>query len=47
MTRPPIAIPIAVPSGPAIGKNVVPGITKAPQPTAHPKDNAQTLSGDK
>ena len=43
----PIAIPIAVPSGPAIGRKVVPGMTKAPQPTLQPKDSAHTPSGDK
>ena len=37
----------AVPSGPPIGKKVVPGMTNAPQPTAQPNDNAQTFSGDK
>ena len=29
------------------GKNVVPGITKEPQPTMHPKESAQTLKGDR
>ena len=47
MMIPPIAMPSAVPRGPAIGKNVVPGITNAPQPTAQPNDNAHTFSGDK
>ncbi|MBE8953317.1 MAG: hypothetical protein SR1Q7_09270 [Quinella sp. 1Q7] len=47
MMIPPTAMPSAVPSGPPIGKKVVPGMTNAPQPTAQPKDNAQTFSGDK
>ena len=47
MMIPPIAMPSAVPKGPAIGKQVVPGMTNAPQPTAQPNDNAQTFSGDK
>jgi hypothetical protein len=38
----PIASPITVPHGPAAGKKVVPGITKAPQPTAQPNDSAHT-----
>ena len=41
----PKAMPIAVPTGPAIGKKVVPGITNAPQPTLQPNDSAQTPSG--
>ena len=43
----PISNPIIEPSGPARGKNVVPGITKAPHPTAQPNAKAQTESGDK
>ncbi|MBR4555005.1 MAG: hypothetical protein IKO27_05370 [Ruminococcus sp.] len=34
----------AVPAGPAIGRKVVPGITKAPQPTLHPNESAQAPS---
>ena len=30
-----------------MGRKVVPGITKAPQPTEHPKANAQTANGDR
>ena len=47
MTTAPIPMPMAVPSGPAIGRKVVPGMTKAPQPTAHPKDSAHTLTGER
>ena len=43
----PISNPIIEPSGPARGKDVVPGITKAPHPTAQPNAKAQTESGDK
>ena len=35
------------PAGPAIGKNVVPGMTKAPQPIMQPKAIAHTSSGDR
>ena len=41
-----MTIPMVVPRGPASGKNVVPGITNAPQPTAQPKAKAQTPNGD-
>ena len=41
------AIEIAVPIGPAVGKNFVVGIAKDPQPMIQPIANAQTLSGDK
>lgn len=37
----------SVPSGPATGRKVVPGMTKAPQPMMHPSESAQTSSGDK
>ena len=47
MTTAPTAKPSSVPSGPAMGRNVVPGITKAPQPTTQPKDSAQTATGDR
>ena len=40
-------MPITVPSGPATGKNVVPGMTKAPHPTLQPKASAQAPSGDR
>lgn len=36
-----------VPAGPATGKNVVPGITNAPQPMMQPRDRAHTSSVDK
>ena len=47
MISPPTAMPSTVPRGPALGKNTVPGITKAPQPTAQPKANAQAPSGER
>ena len=47
ITSPPTSIPIAVPMGPASGRNVVPGMTNEPQPTAQPKESAQTAIGDK
>ena len=47
MTTAPIIMPRAVPAGPAFGKNVVPGITNAPHPTAHPKDSAHTDIGER
>ncbi len=47
ITSVPMAIPIAVPSGPAAGRKVVPGITNAPQPTAQPKESAHTPSGER
>ena len=37
---------IAVPSGPAFPRNVLPGITKAPQPMIHPKAKDHTFKGD-
>ena len=47
MTSEPIKSPMVVPTGPAIGRNAVPGMTKAPQPTAQPKDSAQTATGER
>ena len=38
---------LTVPAGPAAGRKVVPGITKAPQPTMQPKAMAQTSKGDR
>ena len=43
----PANIPSKVPTGPANGKNVVPGITNAPQPTAQPNDIAHAPNGDR
>ena len=43
----PTAIPIAVPTGPAFGRNVVPGMTKAPHPTMKPNDSAQAEAGER
>ena len=40
----PIPMAISVSAGPATGRKVVPGITKAPQPTMQPKAIAQTSS---
>ena len=45
MIRAPIRTPITVPSGPATGRKLLPGIIKAPQPTAQPKESAQAASG--
>ena len=47
MTSVPTKRPSTVPMGPAMGKNVVPGMTKAPQPTAQPKDSAQACNGER
>jgi hypothetical protein len=47
MTRAPSIIPILVPIGPAVGRKVVPGITKDPHPTAHPKERAHTFRGER
>lgn len=47
MMRVLIIMAIAVPAGPATGKNVVPGITKAPHPMMQLKDRAHTSSFDK
>ena len=45
-----IAAPISsasiVPTVPAMGKNVEPGITNAPQPIMQPKESAHTASGE-
>ena len=38
---------ITVPIGPAMGRNVVPGMTKAPQPIMHPKAIAHTSIGER
>ena len=40
MTSPPMPMPSAVPTGPAMGRKVVPGMTKEPQPTLQPKARA-------
>jgi hypothetical protein len=37
MTARPIVIEMSVPPGPATGRNVEPGMTKAPHPTMQPK----------
>ena len=47
MISAPTPMPIAVPAGPAIGRKVDPGMTKAPQPTLHPKESAQTAKGER
>ena len=39
--------PRSDPMGPAIGKKVVAGITKAPQPTEQPKAKAQAEIGER
>ena len=41
----PIRNPIKAPNGPALGKNVVPGITNEPQPRLLPKARAKAPSG--
>ena len=38
---------MTVPIGPAMGRNVVPGMTKAPQPIMHPKAIAHTSIGER
>ena len=43
----PMASAMTVPAGPAAGRNVVPGMTNAPQPTMQPKAMAQTSSLDR
>ena len=43
----PAASAMTVPAGPAAGRKVVPGITKAPQPTMQPKAMAQTSKRDR
>ena len=47
MTRAPAMIPIAVPALPASGRNVVPGMTNAPQPTLHPNASAHAPGADR
>ena len=47
ITIAPAVIAIIVPTGPANGKKVVPGIIKEPQPIQQQKDNAQTCNGVK
>ena len=42
-----IAIAISVPIGPATGRNVVPGMTKTPQPTMQPKEIAHISNDEK
>ena len=42
----PITMPGTVPSGPATGRNVVPGMTKAPQPTLQPNASAHAPRGE-
>ena len=43
----PIPIARTVPVGPARGRNVVPGMTKAPQPTVQPKAIEKTSSRER
>ena len=45
MIKAPITMAIAVPSVPAFGRKVVPGIINAPQPIMQPNARAHTLSG--
>ena len=47
MIASPITMEMMVPVGPATGRNVEPGMTKDPQPTAQPKDMAHTASKEK
>ena len=47
ITTAPMARPSTVPHGPAMGRKVVPGMTKEPQPTLHPKARAHTPRGDR
>ena len=44
MMTAPSKIPMTVPSGPATGRKVLPGIMNAPQPTAQPRESAQAPS---
>lgn len=41
----PMSIPIAVPSGPAFGRNELPGSTKHPHPIIAPKARPHTSMG--
>ena len=45
MSEAPIAIPKAVPSGPALGKKALPGSTKHPQPMIAPRASPHTSIG--
>ena len=47
MIAAPAKTPMVVPSGPAFGRNTVPGMTSEPQPTAVPNANAQAASGER
>ena len=47
MMNAPISMANIEPRGPARFRKVVPGMTKAPQPTQQPKDMAQMASGEK
>ena len=47
MTAAPASTPKTVPSGPASGRNVVPGMMNAPHPTAVPNENAQAANADR
>ena len=47
ITREPISMPATVPIGPATGRNVVPGMTNAPHPTAQPNDSAHAITGER
>ena len=47
MITAPIPMPSTVPMGPAMGRKVLPGMTKEPQPTAQPKASAHAPRGDR
>ena len=47
ITMMPMPMAMIVPAGPATGRNVVPGMTNAPQPTMQPKAMAHTSRGDR
>ena len=40
----PMHIPDTLPSGPASGRNMFPGMAKAPHPTAQPNDSAHAAN---
>ena len=45
MATVPMRNAMAVPSGPATGRKVVPGMTNEPQPTVQPSDSAHAAKG--
>lgn len=46
MIAAPAAMATAVPNGPQLGRNDVPGSRNAPKPMMHPKASAHTFSGE-